>query len=128
MGKKKQKGGSHQPIKGFRPGKEPAHLRKRQAKKDLGKDAPASQKKIIDLVAHKTPGQVHAMVTRWMRGAILLGALLVVAGYFLFGWHWLAGGGALLLAVVLFVLAWRMRGQRSNFVQIAEMVGKGSRG
>ncbi len=125
---KKSRGGDRQPIKGFRPGKEPPHLRRKQAKDQLGKDASASQQKIIDLVAHRTPDEVHAMVTRWIWIASTFGVLNLVMGYFLFGWHWLAGGGAIVLAVVLFVLAFRMRGQRKNFVQIAEMVGKKPRG
>ena len=41
-------------IKGFRPGKEPAHLKKKRAEAQLGSDASWAQKRTVEAVAGRS--------------------------------------------------------------------------
>jgi Flp pilus assembly protein TadB len=124
MGRKKRKGGGSAPIKGFRPGKEPAHLRKRAARARLGQDASWAQKQAVELVADRSPEEVRRMMMRWTVGLLAAAAALIIAGAFLYGWAIWAGLGLHLVAAVLLFLWYRMRRQRAQLVKMAESFGK----
>jgi len=108
MAAKKRRGPRPQ-VKGFRPGKEPAHLKKQRAKAELGSRASWAQKAAVDAVAGRSPQEVRAMVRRW-RLALIVGAVaLGVGGAFLYAWSVPAGVAVHVLAATAAVLAWRVQ-------------------
>ena len=113
-------GGQQRPVKGFRPGKEPAHLKKQRAKAQLGKDASWAQKRTVDALAGRTPQEVQAMVRTWSRGLLAGGALLAVGGVFLYGWAVPAGVVAHLVSAVLLFLGYRLGKQGAGLVDMAK--------
>ncbi len=114
--------GGQPPARGFRPGKEPVHLKKQRARDRLGSDASWLQKHTVEAVAGRSPGEVRAMVRRrrGSRGLIVGGVLLALLGIFLLAWTVLAGVVVLVLSVVLLFLAYRLRKQGSGLVDMAE--------
>ena len=112
--------GGQPPIKGFRPGKAPPQLKKRQAKAALGSDASWAQKQTVEAVAGKTPQEVRAMVRKWSLGLTVAGVALVAGGVFLYRWALVAGIVVHLLAAGLLFLAWRVRKQSAGLEQIAQ--------
>lgn len=119
MGAQKRRG--HQgPMKGFRPGKEPAHLKKKRAKAQLGKDASWAQKQTVEAVAGRSPEEVRRMVRRWTLGLILGGFMLAVLGVFLYGWSVFAGVAVHVLSLALLFLGYRVRKQGGALVEMAD--------
>jgi Flp pilus assembly protein TadB len=114
--------GQQQPIRGFRPGKEPAHLRKQRAKQQLGPDANWAQKRLVDALADRTPDEARAMMRRW-RMAILIGVMvLAVVGALLYAWSIIAAVVVHLLAVGLFLFWVQLRRKRRDFETMADLV------
>ena len=115
-----RKGSGHQPqVKGFRPGKAPAHLKKQQAKAQLGKNASWAQKQAVEAVAGRSPQEVRKMVTMWSRGLFAGALLLAIAGAFLYGWAVPAAVVAYVLSAGLLFLGYRLKKQGSGLVDIA---------
>lgn len=116
-----RKGGGRQgPVKGFRPGKEPPHLKKQRAKAQLGKDASWAQKQTVEAVAGRSPQEVRKMVRVWSRG-LMAGALIAgVGGVFLYAWALPAGIAVHAIAGVLFFLGYRLRKQGSGLEEMAD--------
>lgn len=106
-------------MKGFRPGKEPAHLKKQRAKAQLGKDASWAQKQTVDALAGRSPQEVQRMVHRWSLGLFAGGGLLAIAGLFLYGWAVPAGIVAHVLSAVLLFFGYRIRKQGAGLVDMA---------
>jgi hypothetical protein len=104
-----RKGRGQQPIKGFRPGKEPAHLKKQRVKASLGSEAGWAQKQTLEAIAGRSPKEVQAMVRKWSVGLFAGAALLTIGGLFLYGWNVAAGVVVHALAAVLLFLAYRIR-------------------
>lgn len=119
MGAKKRSG-QKRPMKGFRPGKEPAHLKKQRAKAQLGKDASWAQKWTVEAIAGRSPGEVRKMIRRWSLGLITGGLLLAVAGVFLYGWSVVGGVVVHLVSVALLLLGYRVRKQGGALVEMAD--------
>lgn len=115
----RQRGGQ-QPVRGFRPGKEPAHLKKQRAKAMLGSDASWLQKQTVEAIAGRSPGEVGAMVRRWSLALIAGAVVLALLGALLFAWNLVAGVIVEVLAVVLLFLAYRLRNQGSGLVDVAQ--------
>lgn len=118
MAAKKRRGGQP-PVKGFRPGKEPPHLKKQRAKAQLGKDASWAQRQTVEAVAGRTPEEVRATVNRWTLGLTVGGVVLALAGFFLYGWAVWAGVVVHLLAAGLLFFAYRIRKQGPALVEMA---------
>lgn len=112
-------GGGQRPIKGFRPGKEPPHLKKQRAKAQLGRDASWAQKQAVEAVAGRSPQEVEAMVRRWTVIALMVAILLVVGGVFLYAWSTVAGVIVHVLALALFFLVFRIRKHGQGLVDVA---------
>ena len=114
-------------MKGFRPGKEPPQLKKQRAKQQFG-ELSGTQERLVELFAERTPEESRALIDRWLL-VLLLSAigLAVVAGALAF-WSVVAAVIAGVLALVLLVLWWRLRGQRDAFVEMAETVSGRPRG
>ena len=108
------------PIKGFRPGKEPAHLKKQRAKAQLPRDASWAQKQAVEAVAGRTPREIRAMVERWRTRVLLVAVLLFVAGAFLYTWSVMAGVLVQVLALSLVFLAFRLRRHGEGLVEMAK--------
>jgi hypothetical protein len=108
-----------QPVKGFRPGKEPAHLKKQRAKAQLPRDASWAQRQAVEAVAGRSPQEVQAMVRKWMGGALVLAVLVTVAGAFLYAWSVVAGVVVHVLALGLFFLVFRLRKHGQGLVEMA---------
>jgi len=115
-----RKGRQQSQVKGFRPGKEPAHLKKQRAKAQLGKDATWRQKQTVEAVAGRTPQQVQTMVRRWVLSLVAGAALLALLGAFLYGWSLVAGVAVHVVAAVLLFLAYRLRKQGPGLVEMAQ--------
>lgn len=112
--------GSQPAARGFRPGKEPVHLKKQRAKARLASDASWLQKQTVEAVAGRSPAEVGAMVRKWSVGLIGGAVLLAVLGTVLLAWTVVAGVVALVFAVVLLFLAYRVRKQGSGLVEMAQ--------
>jgi len=106
-------------MKGFRPGKAPAHLKKKHAKAQLGADAPWAQKQAVDLVAGRSPTEVRAMVKKWTLGLFAAAGVFGIGGFFLYGLWLPAGIVAHVIAVGLLVVGYRMTKSGKNLVELA---------
>jgi hypothetical protein len=123
MAKKGGSGGAgrgQRPIKGFRPGKAPAHLKKQQAKAQLPKDATWAQKQTVEAVAGRSPQEVQAMVRKWTVSALVVAVLLAVAGAFLYRWSVVAGAVVHVLAAGVAFVAFRLRRHGEGLVEMAK--------
>lgn len=109
------------PIKGFRPGKEPAPLKKKRAKERFG-DVGAAQERLIELFAERTPEESRALLRRWRIGLLAAAVVLAVAAVLLYTWSVVATVVAGVLAVVALVLWWRLHRQREDLEAMAETV------
>ncbi len=116
---KQRRGGGH-PIKGFRPGKEPKHLKQQRAKAQLVADASWAQKQTVEAIAGRSPAEVRKMVRTWTLGLLSGAVVLGVGGVFLYAWTPIAGGLAHVLTAVLLFLAFRLRKQSSGLEEMAQ--------
>ena len=116
----KKRGGQQRPVKGFRPGKEPAHLKKQRAKSQLGKDASWAQKQAVEAIAGRSPQEVRRMVNTWSLGALAGAVVLALGGFFLYGWSVPAGVVVHVLSLALFFLGFRLRKQGAALIDIAD--------
>lgn len=116
----KKRGGPRPAAKGFRPGKEPPHLKKQRAKAQLPKDATWAQKQAVEALAGRDPREVRRMVQMWSGGLIVGAVLLAVLGVFLYGWAVPAGVAVHVLAAGLLFLGVRLRKQGAGLVEMAE--------
>lgn len=119
MGAKKRRD-RQRPVKGFRPGKEPAHLKKKRAKARLGPDASWAQKQTVEAVAGRSPEEVRRMVRRWSLGLVIGGLILVVLGAALYGWSVPAGVAVHVVSLALLLLGYRVRKQGAALVEMAD--------
>lgn len=113
--------GPQRPIKGFRPGKEPPELRKRQARQQFG-EMSAAQQRLVDLLAERTPEEARRLLRRQrimlLAGGIALSVLAVALSF----WSiWVAVIVAVLAAVVFFLWA-RLHRQRESYEAMADAV------
>ena len=115
-----RKGRGQGPIKGFRPGREPAHLKKQRAQARLGSKANWLQKQTVEAIAGRSPREVQAMVQRWGLGLVAGAFLLAPLGVFLYTWTLVAGVVVHVVTVALLVLAYRLRKQGPGLVDMAE--------
>ncbi|MFW5947096.1 MAG: hypothetical protein ACOCUW_01275 [Gemmatimonadota bacterium] len=115
-------------VKGFRPGKEPPQLRKQRAKQQYG-SLTATQERLVELFAERTPAESRKLIRRWIVGLLAAAiGLAVVAAVLVFLWSPLAGVVVGVLAVAALYLWWRMRRQRDAFEAMADVVSGPGRG
>jgi hypothetical protein len=115
-----KKGRGQRPIKGFRPGKEPAHLKKQRAKAQLGSEASWGQKQTVEAIAGRSPQDVQKMVRTWTVSLMAGTVVLAVLGGFLYVWSTVAGVVVHFVAVTLLFLAYRLRKQGVGLVEMAK--------
>jgi Flp pilus assembly protein TadB len=114
--------GQQPQIRGFRPGKEPAHLRKQRAQQQLGPDANWAQKRLVDVLAERSPEEARAMMRRW-RMVLLVGVIvLALLGAALYAWSLVAGIIVHVLAAALFLFWIQLRRKRRDFETMADLV------
>jgi hypothetical protein len=127
MARGQKGGGRQQPVRGFRPGKEPPRLRTQRAKEQLG-DGNWAQKKLIDALAGRTPAEARRMMGRWRAGALAVAVLLAAVALLLMITVSLVGGFAVsALAALAFAMWWRLRQQKANLETLVDMLN-GRRG
>lgn len=119
-GSGRRAGGHQRPVKGFRPGKEPPHLKKQRAKAQLGSDASWAQKQAVEAVAGRSPKEVEAMVRRWTVIVLVVAVALAVGGALLYAWSVAAGVVVHVLALALFFLVFRIRKHGQGLVEVAK--------
>lgn len=120
------RGGPQQPIKGFRPGKEPPQLKKRQAKQQFG-DLSPSQERLVEMFAERTPEESQALVGRWQTGLLVATVVVALLAALLFTWSVIAGIAVGVVAVVLLFLWLRLRRQAADLKAMADAVSRGGR-
>ncbi|HSR42541.1 MAG TPA: hypothetical protein VLL48_10220 [Longimicrobiales bacterium] len=121
MGRKGRGGGGRpRPVKGFRPGKEPPHLKKQRAKARLGSDASWLQKQTVEAIVGRSPREVETMVRNWSVGLLVVAIALAVLGVFLYRWSLVAGLVAHAVTLLPLFLAYRLRKQGPGLVEMAE--------
>ena len=116
----KTRGGRQAPVKGFRPGKAPAHLKKQRAMAQLGNDASWFQKQAVEAVAGRSPQDVQKMMKKWSLGLIAGALLFAVVGVFLYAWASVAGIVVHVISAILLFLAYRVRKHGSGMVEMAK--------
>lgn len=125
MARQGRPGGPQQPMRGFRPGKEPPQLRKQQAKQQF-RDLSPTQEKLVEMFAERTPDQARAMVRRWTTTLLVLTVVVAALAVALFFWSVVAGVIVALVAAVLLYFWLRLRGQRAAFEAMADAIsGRG---
>ena len=130
MAKGQGGGGPQRPLRGFRPGREPAQLRKQRARQQLGGEANWAQKQLIDALSDRSPREARTMLQRWQRVLLVAAIVTAVAGALLYMWSVVAGILVHLLAIAAFLLWFQLRRNRANFEAMADLVGdrRGGRG
>jgi Flp pilus assembly protein TadB len=119
--------GHQQPVRGFRPGKEPAQIRKQRAKQQLGSDANWAQKRLVESLAERSPEQARAMMGRWRLALLVAAIVLAIVGGVLYAWSVVAGIVVHVLAVGVLLFWFQLRRKRADFEALADMVS-GRRG
>jgi Flp pilus assembly protein TadB len=123
-----RRGQGHQrPVRGFRPGKEPAQLRKQRAKQQLGADANWAQKRLVESLAERSPEDARAMMRRWRMALLAVAVVLAVLGLVLYFWSIVAGIVVHIVAMAVFLFWFQLRRKRSDFEALADLVS-GRRG
>lgn len=123
----RRRGQQQQPqVKGFRPGKAPASIRKKQAKQQMG-DMNAAQERMVDLFADRSPAESRKLISRWVTGSLVAGILLSILAVLGWSWTWIAGVPLTILATVVFFSHFRLRAQRAQLEEMAEAVAKVTR-
>jgi len=111
-------------VKGFRPGKEPPQLKKQRAKQQYG-EVTATQERLIEMFAERTPEQSRRLIRGWLRGLLVGAIVLAVAAGVLAVWSIVATVVVGVLALVVFWLWWRLNRQREAFEAMADTVAGG---
>lgn len=127
MGRGRGRPGQRQ-VKGFRPGKEPAELRKRAAKQQFG-EVNAAQERLIDAFAERSPEEARTLIRRWQLGMLAGAVVLAILGALVYGWSIIAGVVVHVITGVLLFLWWRLRRQQADLEAMADAIsGGGPRG
>lgn len=123
MARRDRRSGPQPQVRGFRPGKEPAHLRKEQAKRQLAGDVSGAQEKLMDLFAERGPDRSRALIRRWQLGLLIGAIALGVLGVALYFWSVVAGVVVHILAVGVLFLWWQIRRKQADLEAVADLVG-----
>lgn len=115
--------GQQPQVKGFRPGKEPAHLKKRALKEQMP-EMSSAQERMVDLFADRTPEQARAMLAKWRTGTLIAGIVLSILAVLAWSWSWIAGAVVALIATGVFFAHFRLRAQRAQLEEMATAVAK----
>ncbi len=108
-------------VKGFRPGKAPPKLKKKMMKQQLP-EMTATQERMLDLFADRSPEQSKKLIGRWVFWTMLGGIALTVLSLLAWQWSWIAGVPLTLLAGFTFFSHIRLRAQRKDLEEMAEQV------
>jgi hypothetical protein len=116
-------GGGQRHVKGFRPGKEPPQIKKREAQARLPDDAPAVQKWLVEALIERGPEGVQKLISRFALGIGIAGAVLAIGGALLYRWSIVAGVIVQILATVVLFLWYRIRSQKGAVAVMAKQLG-----
>lgn len=124
---RRSRGREAQRVKGFRPGREPAHLRKRAAKEQFG-EMNAAQERMVELFADRTPEESRKLLGRWRTMTLALGVALSALAVLAWRWTPVAGVVVAVLAAGAFLVHLRLRAQREALEAMADAASGGRRG
>jgi Flp pilus assembly protein TadB len=127
MGRRGSGQGPQRPVKGFRPGKEPPHIRKQQAKQQFA-NVDARQERLIEMFAERTPAEAKQLIRSWRNRLLAGAAVLGVLGAVLYVWSLIAGLIAHAIAAVVLFFGWRFHRQRGALEAMADAVNRPTRG
>ncbi|HSH45507.1 MAG TPA: hypothetical protein VK966_06610 [Longimicrobiales bacterium] len=113
-------------MPGFRPGKEPPHLKKQAAKQQFGGNLNRTQERLVELFAERTPEESRALIRKWSIGGLVTAIIVALLGVLLMLWSVIAGVIVLILAAGLFYMWWRLNRQRGDLEQMADFIGGGT--
>lgn len=122
MGRRRGQGQPPQ-VKGFRPGKAPPQLRKKVAKQQMG-EMTSAQERMVDLFADRSPTESRKLIGRWVTGTLIGGIVLAILAVFAWMWTWIAGIPVTIAAGAVFFSHIRLRAQRAQLEQMADVVAK----
>lgn len=119
--------GPQRPVKGFRPGREPAHIRKQQAKQQFtGLDS--RQERLVELFAERTPAESRQLMRSWRTRLLAGAAVLAVLGAVLYFWSLIAGITVHAIAAVVLFFWWRLYRQSDALDAMADAVSASPQG
>lgn len=124
---RQQPGGPQRHVKGFRPGKEPPHMRKQMAKQQFGELSPA-QERMVEMFAERSPEEARGLIRRWRIGMLAAAIVLAVLAAGLFAWSWIPAVIVGILAVVALFLWLRLRSQSAELEKVADAVTRSGGG
>lgn len=116
-----------QQVKGFRAGKQPKSLSKKQLKRQMP-EMNKAQEKLVDLFADRSPEEGRKLIAGWHRTTLIVGVLLSIGSVAAWFWSWIPGLILALLAAGTFFIHFQLRGQRDQLEQMAEAVSKATGG
>lgn len=122
MARRDRRTGPQPQIRGFRPGKEPAHLRKQRARQQMVGDVSGAQEKLMDLFAEKGPEESRALIRRWQLGLLIGALVLAILGAALYFWAVTAGVVVHVLAAGVLFLWWQVRRKQKDLEAVADLV------
>lgn len=126
MARQQRGQGPQRPVKGFRPGREPAHIRKQHAKQQFS-NLDARQERLVELFAERTPAESRQLMRSWRTRLLAGAAALAVLGAILYIWSLIAGITVHAIAAVVLFFWWRLHRQREVLDQMADAVSASPR-
>jgi len=108
-------------VKGFRPGKAPKKLKKKMMKQQLP-EMTATQERMVDLFADRSPEQSRKLIARWLFWTLLGAVALTGLSLWAWQWSWIAGVPLTLAGGFAFFSHIRLRAQRKQLEEMAEQV------
>lgn len=126
MARQQRGQGPHRPVKGFRPGREPTHIRKQQAKQQFT-NLDSRQERLVELFAERTPAESRQLMRSWRTRLLAGAAALFVLGATLYIWSLIAGITVHAIAAVVLLFWWRLWNQREALDAMADAVSGGTK-
>lgn len=124
---RRSKGRGQQPVKGFRPGKQPKGMTKQALKRQMP-EMNRAQERMVDLFMDKSPEEARKILAGWRRTALAAGIVLSLLAVLAGSWNLIAGAVVGLLAAIAFFSYLRMKAQRPQLEELAEQVSRAKRG
>ncbi len=93
------------------------------AKQRMG-EMSSAQERMVDLFADRSPAESRKLISRWVTWTLVGGIVLTILSVLAWMWTWIAGIPLTIAAGAVFFSHIRLRAQRSQLEQMAEMVAK----
>jgi fatty acid desaturase len=93
------------------------------AKQRMG-EMSAAQERMVDLFADRSPAESRKLISRWVTGTLIGGIVLASLSVLAWMWTWIAGIPLTIAAGAVFFSHIRLRAQRAQLEEMAEVVAK----